>query len=594
MQGGQYGGYLFPMGPFFALGRADRPEPVARAAAVARAGARARGVGDGAADGRASPGRPRGAAHLVAGLLFLLNPYVAVFTARTSVTLLGYAALPWLLLCVLPRAARAALVVVAGRVRARGRLHGRRRQRGGHRVGAARPAAARRLRARDPHRRRCAALLAFGWRTVLLTGLGAVWWVIPTLVQARHGVDFLRFTEQPGTIWSTTSLPESLRLMGYWISYLGVGYGGRLRPLFGDGAVLLFAWPVVIAGLLVPALVLSGFALVRRSRARRVPAGAGAGGAAGDGGRLPRGDAAAAGDELHLQPRRAAAVPAHDLQGGAAARARAGRPGRARGRPRGAVAARPRPRAAGRRAGGARRARRGRRAGRSCAGRRWTPSSPGRRSRRPGPRRPTTSTRRRGRTAARSCCPGQLYADYDWGGTVDAILPALAERPGRRALRGALRRPARGRPAVDGRRARPAAPRAARPARPAAGPAVRAHRGGRAPTTTAPAAARSAPPTPPTCSTSSARPTRRGARCAASRARRARSGAPRPLPRVRAWDRPGARPMVRLEADAGATVVDGSADALAGLAALGALPGGPDRLRGRRERGRGAPRRPRS
>ena len=66
--------------------------------------------------------------------------------------------------------------------------------------------------------------------------------MVPTLVQARHGVDFLRFTEQPGTIWSTTSLPESLRLMGYWISYLGVGYGGRLRPLFGDGggaAVLL-------------------------------------------------------------------------------------------------------------------------------------------------------------------------------------------------------------------------------------------------------------------------------------------------------------------------------------------------------------------
>ena len=45
-------------------------------------------------------GRPRGVAHAVAGLLFLLNPYVVVFTARTSVTLLGYAALPWLLVCV--------------------------------------------------------------------------------------------------------------------------------------------------------------------------------------------------------------------------------------------------------------------------------------------------------------------------------------------------------------------------------------------------------------------------------------------------------------------------------------------------------------
>ena len=52
--------------------------------------------------------------------------------------------------------------------------------------------------------------------------------------------------------------------MGYWISYLGVGYGGGLRPYFGDGGVLLFALPVVIAGLLVPALALTGFAWTRK------------------------------------------------------------------------------------------------------------------------------------------------------------------------------------------------------------------------------------------------------------------------------------------------------------------------------------------
>ena len=54
--------------------------------------------------------------------------------------------------------------------------------------------------------------------------------------------------------------------MGYWISYLGVGYGGGLRPYFGGGAVLLFALPVVIAGLLVPALALTGFAWTRKHR----------------------------------------------------------------------------------------------------------------------------------------------------------------------------------------------------------------------------------------------------------------------------------------------------------------------------------------
>jgi len=52
-------------------------------------------------------------------------------------------------------------------------------------------------------------------------------------------------------------------------------------------------------------------------------------------------------------------------------------------------------------------------------------------------------------------------------------------------------------------------------------------------------------------------------------------GPPRPLPRVRAWDRPSARPLVRVEPDAGFTVVDGGAEGIAALAALGPLP---DRL----------------
>src|SRR5205085_7347528 len=42
----------------------------------------------------------RGVAHLVAGAMILLNPYVVIYSNRTSVTLLGYAALPWLLLAV--------------------------------------------------------------------------------------------------------------------------------------------------------------------------------------------------------------------------------------------------------------------------------------------------------------------------------------------------------------------------------------------------------------------------------------------------------------------------------------------------------------
>src|SRR3954471_8301770 len=95
VQGGQYGGYLFPMGPFFALGHWLGLSPwlvqrlwLALVLFLAAWGA-ARLMEE--LDG------PR----VVTALLVLLNPYVVVFTARTSITLLGYAALPWLLVCVL-------------------------------------------------------------------------------------------------------------------------------------------------------------------------------------------------------------------------------------------------------------------------------------------------------------------------------------------------------------------------------------------------------------------------------------------------------------------------------------------------------------
>lgn len=99
VQGGQYAGYLFPMGPFFALGElvglpdwlVSRLWLGALLALAAWGTVRLLDV--------LLPG-PRGAAHVVAGLLVIVNPYTVVYTDRTSVTLLGLAALPWLMLCV--------------------------------------------------------------------------------------------------------------------------------------------------------------------------------------------------------------------------------------------------------------------------------------------------------------------------------------------------------------------------------------------------------------------------------------------------------------------------------------------------------------
>ena len=87
---------------------------------------------------------------------------------------------------------------------------------------------------------------------------------MPVAVHALYGRDFLPFTEQPGVIWGTTSASEALRLMGYWTSYIGVGYGGSLRPFTSDAGVMLFHPAVVVASLLVPALVAAGLLVARR------------------------------------------------------------------------------------------------------------------------------------------------------------------------------------------------------------------------------------------------------------------------------------------------------------------------------------------
>src|SRR3954471_21717996 len=224
VQGGQYGGYLFPMGPFYAAGHALGLAPwvvhrlwLGLLLALAAWGT-VRLLDELA-------GLPRGVAHAVAGAMMVLNPYVVVFTARTSITLLAYAALPWLLLATWrglrrPRGwwypALFALLVTStgGGVNAAvtawvllGPL-----------LLAAHEAAFAGLGWR--------AVGSFAWRTALVTFVASLWWIGPILVQAAFGIDFLQFTEQQGTIWGTTSLSETLRLMGYWVSYIGVGFHG--------------------------------------------------------------------------------------------------------------------------------------------------------------------------------------------------------------------------------------------------------------------------------------------------------------------------------------------------------------------------------
>ncbi|HEV2812049.1 MAG TPA: alpha-(1-_3)-arabinofuranosyltransferase family protein, partial [Solirubrobacteraceae bacterium] len=262
--GGQYGGYLFPMAPWFALGDLlGLPTWVVHrlwlGTLMALAAWGVVRLLDDLLD------RPRGAPHVAAAVLFVLNPYVAVYANRISVSLLAYAALPWLLLAIhrglrQPRTWRwpalFALVLTCTGGGVNVAVTGwlllapalfliYERTLGGVPKGSIRP---------------------FLIRLASAVALANAWWVLPVLVHARYGLDFLPFTEQPGTIWQTTSVTEALRLMSFWTSYIGLGFGGTLRPYASHGPDMLFSPLVVVASLLIPAIALGGFARTRRWR----------------------------------------------------------------------------------------------------------------------------------------------------------------------------------------------------------------------------------------------------------------------------------------------------------------------------------------
>ena len=463
VQSGQQTGYLFPMGPFFAVGHAfGIPDWIVQRLWLGTLLALAAWGVVRLLD--ALLGRPRGVAHLVAGAVILLNPFVVTYANRTTVTLLAYAALPWLLLVVHRGlreshrwrwpAAFGLLVAASG-----GGING----------------AVTAWMLLGPALLLCYEIAftrigwrqarGFVWRTLLTTVLTSLWWIVPAYVQSSYGIDFLHFTEQPGTIWGTTSATETLRLMSFWLSYVGIGFNGRAIPYFDDQHTLLFSLPVVIATLLVPAARAGRLRVDAQMALRTVLPGPGADRRTGDAGGVPRRDAASPRPDVRLQPLRIGSVPARLLQGRAAAGRVAGVPGGGRRGP-GVVAAgrdlAPRDRARGRR----RRAG----AGRVAVGHRQGPGPSGLLQGDPG-RVASGGARCRSGPAA------QLAGDRAPRGPVLVLHLGRHRRPdpagavqavGGRTHRGPVRRPAGDGSAVDGRRARAPAQARAGPARAAA------------------------------------------------------------------------------------------------------------------------------
>ena len=236
-------GYLFPMGPFFALGKlAAIPAWITQRLWIAIL-LIAAFTGAQRLAARFGVGLPW--TRIVAGLAYALSPIALSMLGQMSGEFLPMAMLPWILL------------PLAGAVR--GQVSPAR--------GAARSAVAVAL---------CSGMNAASTLAVLLPALIYVlfaarprglppsrwrllaWWVpasllatcswsVPLVLLARYGVSFLPYTESAAVTTAVTSLSDVLRGTSDWVSYLDV----TGQPWWPLGFRLATGWlPVLLTGLL--------------------------------------------------------------------------------------------------------------------------------------------------------------------------------------------------------------------------------------------------------------------------------------------------------------------------------------------------------
>ena len=260
VQSGQFVGYLVPMAPWYAFAHTiGLPTWVAERIWMGTLLAAA-GLGVIMLLREWLGRRSAPVAQSVAAVLFLANPYVVVVIGRTSVWLVTYAALPWLLLAThrgirnsrrwrWPAVVGLLLVLANGGANAALPFW----------IVLALPALIvyEVLVVREVSWR---AAGAFAWRAAACSLVTSLWWLIPVLLQSRYSSNPLPFTEQPVGILSTPSVSESLRLLGFWLAYFGTGGG----PSVAAAGPYLFNPAVIVASFLVPLGAIAGFAWARR------------------------------------------------------------------------------------------------------------------------------------------------------------------------------------------------------------------------------------------------------------------------------------------------------------------------------------------
>ena len=244
----QHLGYLFPMGPWFwAFEQLGVPDWIAQrlwwgtisllAALGARWLFRMLGV--------------RGAGPVVGAVVYVLTPYQLAFTARISVLLLPWAALPWLVGLAIRAVRRggwrdpalfALVALAAGGVNAPTLLLVG--------LGPALWLGLEALRGRRPARRVLVAMARIG---VLSLGV-SIWWITGLRIQGTYGLPVLQLTEEVRVVSASSAPDDLLRGLGNWFFYGRdhLGYSIDQASGYADRASLdtVFSFAVPVLALL--------------------------------------------------------------------------------------------------------------------------------------------------------------------------------------------------------------------------------------------------------------------------------------------------------------------------------------------------------
>uniref|UniRef100_UPI001BDD61A7 alpha-(1->3)-arabinofuranosyltransferase domain-containing protein n=1 Tax=Pseudonocardia lacus TaxID=2835865 RepID=UPI001BDD61A7 len=237
-------GYLFPMGPFFALGDLlGAPVWVVQRLWWATL-LSAAFLGVVVLAGQLRVGTP--ATRIVAGVAYALAPRMVSSLGAVSIEVLPMALAPWVLVPLVvgsrggsPRRAGAAgglVVFCVGGVNAAA-------------TAAVLPLGALWLLTRAPGPRRRRLMV---WWTAC-TALATAWWVGPLLLLGRYSPPFLDHIETASTTTAPGELAQALRGMTQWVAWLGTPAG----PTWPAGSALLHEALPVLASVLLAALGLA-------------------------------------------------------------------------------------------------------------------------------------------------------------------------------------------------------------------------------------------------------------------------------------------------------------------------------------------------